>query len=101
VDGEDVLFNANQPPPVLLAMLDTPRPGERSSALEVPRRLLQPVQVPAAQDGTDVPYPYMTVEDYYYPLESWKSTRSRIRNGGSTTLTHGLGEGRDRRLVNV
>jgi hypothetical protein len=24
---------------------------------------------PELKDGTPVPYPYMTVEDYYYPLE--------------------------------
>ena len=64
-------FDANQPPPVAtLEMLDDPRVlwatiiGKR----ELPDGSFPLFGFPQLHDGTSVPYPYITVEDYYYPL---------------------------------
>jgi hypothetical protein len=65
-------FNANQPPPVAtLAMLDDPRVlwATIISTKKFPDGSYSLFRFPQLKDGTDVPYPYMTVEDYYYPLE--------------------------------
>jgi hypothetical protein len=81
-------FNANQPPPVAtLAMLDDPRVlwATIISTKKFPDGSYSLFRFPQLKDGTDVPYPYMTVEDYYYPLEELEEYPLTDPNGGSTT----------------
>jgi len=65
-------FNANEPPPVAtLEMLDDPRVlwATIISTRQLPDGSFSLFGFPQLKDGTSVPYPYLTVEDYYYPLE--------------------------------
>ena len=65
-------FDANQPPPVAtLDMLNDPRVlwATIISTKKFPDGSYSLFGFPQLKDGTPVPYPYMTVEDYYYPLE--------------------------------
>ena len=65
-------FNANEPPPVAtLAMLDDPRVlwATIISTKQLPDGSYSLFGFPQLKDGTPVPYPYLTVEQYYYPLE--------------------------------
>jgi hypothetical protein len=64
-------FDANQsPPPATLAMLDDPRVlwATVISTNQLPDGSFHLFRFPQLKDGTSVPYPYLTVEDYYYPL---------------------------------
>ena len=65
-------FDANQPPPVAtLDMLNDPRVlwATIISTNRLPDGSFHLFGFPQLKDGTPVPYPYMTVEEYYYPLE--------------------------------
>ena len=65
-------FDANQPPPpATLAMLDDPRVlwATIISTNRLPDGSFHLFGFPQLKDGTRVPYPYLTVEEYYYPLE--------------------------------
>jgi len=65
-------FKATEPPPVAtLEMLNDPRVlwGTIISTRQLPDGSYSLFTFPHLMDGVDVPYPYMTVEDYYYPLE--------------------------------
>ncbi len=65
-------FDASQPPPVAtLDMLDDPRVlwATIISTTRYPDGSYHLFGFPQLKDGTPVPYPYMTAEPYYYPLE--------------------------------
>jgi hypothetical protein len=65
-------FNANQTPPAAtLEMLNDPRVlwATIISDVRLPDGSYKLFGFPQLKDGVPVPYPYMTMEDYYYPLE--------------------------------
>ena len=65
-------FDANEHPPVAtLEMLDDPRVlwATVISTTQLPDGSYRLFRFPQLHDGTSVPYPYLTVEPYYYPLE--------------------------------